>query len=62
MKVFNSFQIVSAFIAWPYLVNFLSDATFRGAGVAFYSACAVYVVAFIAMIACVWNTIDTKGV
>lgn len=58
MKLFNSFQITAAFVAWPYLVSWLSDAAFRGAGVAFYSSCALYVVAFGAMVACVYHTLD----
>lgn len=49
MKVFNAFQITAMFVAWPYLINWLSDACFRGASVVFYSACAAYVVGFIAM-------------
>lgn len=58
MKLFNSFQIVAAFVAWPFLISWLTDATFRGAQVAFYAACALYVVAFFAMVACVLNSID----
>lgn len=57
MKLFNAFQITAAFVAWPYLVNYLSDASFRGAGVAFYSACAFYVVAFFVMVASVYTFI-----
>jgi hypothetical protein len=58
MKVFNSFQIVGAFVGWPFLISWLSDATFRGAGIAFYSACAFYVVAFFAMVAAVYTSIE----
>ncbi len=58
MKLFNSFQILSAFVAWPFFVNWLSDAEFRGASVAFYSACGFYVVAFAAMVGCVYKSID----
>lgn len=58
MKLFNSFQIVVAFVAFPYLVDYLSDATFRGAGVAFYSACVCYLIAFGAMVASVRHSID----
>ena len=58
MKLFNSFQIVTAFVAWPFLISWISEASFRGAGVAFYAACALYVVAFGAMVACVRNSID----
>lgn len=58
MKLFNALQITAAFVAWPYLVSWLSDAAFRGAGVAFYSACALYVVAFGAIVGCVYCQID----
>jgi len=54
MRLFNSFQIVAAFIGWPFFIDWLTAATFRGAGVAFYSSCALYVVAFFAMVHCVY--------
>lgn len=60
LKAFNSFQIVGAFVAWPYLIDYLSNAAFRGVSVAFYSACALYVVAFGAMVSCVFSCIDDK--
>jgi hypothetical protein len=59
MILFNAFQIVASFVGWPYLIFFLHDAAFRGAGVAFYSACALYVVAFATMVASVANSLDT---
>ncbi len=58
MKVFNSFQITAAFVAWPFLIAFLDEAAFRGAGVAFWAAIALYVVAFFAMVGCVYNSLD----
>ena len=58
MRLFNSFQITAAFVAWPFLINYLSDATFRWAGVAFYAACGLYVVAFGAMVACVYVAVE----
>ena len=58
MRLFNSFQITAAFVAWPFLVSYLQDANFRGAPVAFYAACALYVVAFAGMVACVYRSID----
>lgn len=58
MRVFNSFQIVAAFVGWPFLVAWLQDATFRGASVAFYASCALYVIAFGAM---VWSVYETLG-
>ena len=58
LKIFNSFQIVAAFVAWPFLISYLSGATFQGATSAFYAACALYVIAFGAMVVCVASTID----
>lgn len=60
MNLFNSFQIVGAFVAWPFLVQWLSEASFRGASVAFYAACALYVVAFGAMVMSVYSNISRK--
>ena len=54
MKVFNAFQITAAFVAW------LADAQFRGAEVAFYAACALYAVAFFAMVGCVYNSLGQE--
>lgn len=58
MRLFNSFQIVAAFVGWPFLISWLSDAAFRGSSVAFYASCALYVVAFGAMVFSVWSTLD----
>ena len=58
MRLFNSFQIVAAFVAWPFGIAWLSDAEFRGASVAFYAACALYVIAFGAMVASVFHSLD----
>lgn len=58
MKAFNSFQIVAAFVAWPFLIAYLQDATFKGASAAFYGSCALYVAAFLAMTACVYESLD----
>lgn len=60
MKVFNSFQITAAFVAWPFLISWLDAAAFRGASVAFWAAIALYVVAFCAMVMCVYDTIDKE--
>ena len=60
MKLFNSFQIVVAFVAWPFLINWLAEsADFRGASVAFYASCALYVVAFGVMVGSVYQSIDS---
>lgn len=58
MRLFNSFQIVAAFTAWPFLISWLQDATFRGANVAFYAACALYVVAFFSMVGAVYSAVE----
>jgi hypothetical protein len=60
MIAFNAFQIVAAFVAWPFLVAWLSDATFKGAGVAFFAACALYVVAFAFMVSSVYSTMRNE--
>jgi hypothetical protein len=59
MKVFNAFQITAAFVAWPFLISWLSEAAFRGASVAFFAACGLYVVAFFAMVASVHMSMAT---
>ena len=62
MIVFNAFQIVIAFVAWPFLIQWLNEATFRGAGAAFWAAIVCYVVAFFCMVASVAHSLDsTKG-
>jgi hypothetical protein len=60
MRIFNAFQIVAAFVGWPYLISFLADASFRGAGVAFYSACGLYVVAFFFMVVTVADFVEDQ--
>lgn len=59
MRMFNAFQIVCAFVAWPFLIFWLETAEFRGASIAFWSAVVVYVVAFLFMVVAVGYTIDT---
>ena len=59
MKLFNSFQLVAAFVAMPFLIMWLQDATFRGAAAAFYAAAALYVVAFASMVGSVWHLLET---
>lgn len=58
LKVFNSFQIVGSFAAWPFLIAWLQDATFKGATACFYSACVLYIVAFCFMIAAVFISLE----
>jgi hypothetical protein len=60
MRLFNSFQIVAAFVAWPFGIAWLGQnpAAFTGAGVAFYAACALYVIAFGAMVGAVYTSTE----
>lgn len=60
MRVFNAFQIVAAFVAWPFLIAWLHGAEFNGAGAAFVAACALYIVAFFAMVACVVSATESS--
>ena len=60
MRVFNTFQIVGAFTAWPWLIGWLSEATFKGATAAFYAAIVAYIVAFCFMCFCVYDKTETK--
>lgn len=46
MRLFNSFQIVAMFVGWPFLMNWLTKEPFQGATIAFYGACALYLVMF----------------
>jgi hypothetical protein len=55
VRLFNSFQIVAAFVAWPFLIAWLHGAEFRGASAAFIAACVLYVVAFAAMTGAVYE-------
>jgi hypothetical protein len=56
MRLFNSFQIVAAFVAWPFGIAWLYEQTFRGSTPALVAACALYVIAFGAMVASVYTS------
>jgi len=59
MRLFNSFQIVAAFVAWPFGIAWLSNhQDFLGASAAFYAAAALYIIAFGAMVGCVYNATE----
>ena len=58
MRLFNSFQITAAFVAWPFGIAWLSNAQFAGAAAAFYAACALYVIAFGAMVGAVYTSTE----
>ena len=55
MKLFNAFQLVAVFVGLPFFMSWLSAAAFPGHQVAFYGACAFYVVAFGFMVASVYT-------
>ena len=46
MKLFNSFQSVAFFAAAPFGLSWVSEQQFRGAGIAFWVGCAMYLIAF----------------
>ena len=58
MRLFNSFQIVAVFVVWLFGIAWLSDASFKGATAALIAACALYVVAFGAMVASVYSSTE----
>lgn len=60
MRLFNSFQITAAFVAWPFGIAWLSHAQFNGVEAAFFASCALYVVAFGAMVASVYTSTDPE--
>ncbi len=61
MKLFNAFQAVLMFVAWPFLVQWLNQQDFSGASAAFYGACALYVVGFVIMTVCVRHAMDSES-
>lgn len=46
MKSFNSFQLAAMFVATPFVISWLSEASFRWHGAAFWAALIFYVVQF----------------
>ncbi len=61
MKTFNALQIVCAFMAWPYGIAWLSEATFKGNTPAFYMACAVYIISTAFMVGSVRDSMRSDG-
>jgi hypothetical protein len=57
MKLFNSFQLVCLFAAFPFIIQWLSGLDFRGDKAAMVAACAAYVVLF-SMIT--WSAYDSQ--
>lgn len=60
MRLFNSFQIVSAFVAWPFLVSWLRTDPFHMAGVLSVTAFIVYLIGFGAMVRLVYDSLDER--
>jgi hypothetical protein len=59
MRLFNSFQIVAAFVAWPFGIAWLANhQDFTGASAAFIAACTLYVIAFGAMVGAVYSSTE----
>lgn len=57
IRIFNAIQLTSLFAAGPLIIDYLSDATFRGALPAFYIACAAYGLGFVMMCATVYDDV-----
>lgn len=57
LKFFNSLQIVSVFAAGPYIIQWLSTATFPAHTAAFWTGIIGYVAMFALMIGCVFSSI-----
>ena len=60
MRLFNSFQIVAAFVAWPFGIAWLGGQSFNGSGGAYIASCALYVIAFGAMVGSVYSSTDPE--
>jgi hypothetical protein len=58
MKLFNAFQSVAFFAAAPFGIAWVSEQTFKGAGVAFWVACLIYIVSFCLNVAAVRVALD----
>lgn len=58
MRVFNAFQVVVLFIAMPWIIGWLKTASFTCSEAVFYVACAVYVIGFVMMVACVSEAME----
>lgn len=61
MHIFNAFQMVGSFVAWPFLIAWLNNAQFQGHQFAFFSACAFYAVGFCFMVGAVASALSNWG-
>lgn len=57
MRLFNSLQLVGAYVAWPFLLSWFARAEFPGHMAAFYSGAGLYIIATGAMTYAVYHTI-----
>jgi ABC-type nitrate/sulfonate/bicarbonate transport system permease component len=58
MKLFNVFQLVTAFAIAPFVISWINEATFTGATIAFWVACIAYFVSYVFMMMCVYEGVD----
>lgn len=58
MRLFNSFQLVGLFAGTPFLLAWLSTATFPYAAAAFWTAIAAYVIQFGIMWGCSYTAME----
>lgn len=61
MKLFNAFQFVILFIAWPFILQWLAGATFAGAAALWYAACVAFLVHFGFSIAAAYSLIESEN-
>ena len=53
MRIFNAFQIVGAFVGWPFFIQWIASQTFPGREPAILIAGVMYIVAFFVMVSMV---------
>lgn len=58
MRIFNAFQMTLLFCAWPFIINFLSAATFAGAGALYWVAIIAFVAQFCFTVAAYCEVVD----
>jgi hypothetical protein len=60
LRAFNAFQMTAGFALGPFGISWLADQSFRGAGIAFYVSCLIYIVSFIFMTVAVSFSLDPE--
>lgn len=61
MRAFNSFQIVALFSGLPFLISWLSEATFRYHTAAFWTTIAIYFIGACCMTVAVYDSMREDG-